>query len=187
MAASSRKFSFPSDKSVTYTNWGRSALQAAFEMDDLAGKSVIMPAFIEQRGLQYLFNRLEITPLFVDIERQSFRMKLESAKQEVSDADAVLLVHPFGLPANVDPWVDLCEDSNLVLIEDCVRALGATHNGKVVGSFGKHAVYALHKVSPVFIGGAIATESAEANEYLSPPKYNSHALYHLLPDNIQHL
>lgn len=185
MGTSSPPSGFPPDKTVTYTNWGRSALQTAFEIDDLVGKSVIMPAFIEQRGLQYLFERLEITPLFVDIDPQSFRMKLESAKQQVSEADAVLLVHPFGLPADVDAWVDLCDDSGLVLIEDCVRALGATHNGQVVGSFGKHAVYALHKVSPVFIGGAIATDAANAHEFLSPPKYNTHALYHLFPDNIQ--
>lgn len=185
MSISSSPPGFPPDKAVTYTNWGRSALQTAFELEDLAGKAVILPAFIEQRALQYLFERLEITPLFVDIDPQSFRMERESAKERVSEADAVLLVHPFGLPADVDAWVDLCDDAGLVLIEDCVRALGATYNGQAVGSFGKHAVYALHKVSPVYIGGAIATDAAGATEHLSPPEYNTHAIYHLLPDNVQ--
>jgi len=153
--------------------------------EELLGGAVMLPAFICQESFEHLFNRLNITPVFVDIDRDTYRMKIEAAKKKIDQTDAVLVIHPFGLPANMGAWSDLCTDNGVVLLEDCARALGAKHEGRVVGSFGAHAFYSLHKVSPISIGGAVATDRENISEYLANPEYDVQTLYHLLPDDVQ--
>lgn len=175
---------FPSG-AVTYTNWGRSAIEAALRMEDLEGSTVMLPGFICQGSFEYLFERLDIDPVFVDIDSETFAIDADLATEKAAAADAAVVVHPFGYPADMSAWQDLCDDYGMSLIEDCVRALGTTYDGQVVGSFGDHAIYSLHKVGPVSIGGAIVTEHGDPTQYLEQSAYDFRAMYHLLPDHIQ--
>lgn len=171
---------FPPEKELTYTNWGRSAIEAAFRADGLGGGTVMLPGFICQKSFTPMFDDLDLTPVLVDIEPGTYQMDPEKAKERIDGVDAVMVVHPFGLPAEMDVWTDLCDDAGITLIEDCVRALGASYDGRVVGSFGDHAVYSLHKVSSVGVGGAVAS-SSNPETHLGDATYDAYALYHSMP------
>lgn len=171
---------FPSDKEITYTNWGRSALEAVFRADDLTGGTVLLPAFICQTSFSRLFERVDLTPVFVDIDPETYEIDPEHAQEHIDQVDAAVVVHPFGFPAQIDVWTDLCAEHDVVLVEDCVRALGAQYNGRVVGDFGDHAVYSLHKTAPVARGGAVASVG-NPRGYLGDPVYDAFSLYHALP------
>lgn len=175
---------FPPDRNVIYTNLGRAAFEAAFRAEGLKGGRIMLPGFICQGSFTSLFDRLDITPVFVDVDPETYHIGLDAARA-VDDVDAVMIIHSFGLPADGPAWKQFCADRGIPLIEDCVRALGAEVGGEPVGSFGEYGIYSLKKVSPVGIGGALVCRDSSPGEYLEPAQYGGHALYHLLPQNLQ--
>ncbi len=77
------------------------------------------------------------TPVFVDIDPQTFNIDVELAARAVTPRTrAILPVHLFGQPADLAPLKELCEAHGLLLIEDCAQSFGATYGGRQTGSFG---------------------------------------------------
>ena len=76
----------PAEKNLVYTNWGRSAVEAALRIDGLEGGSVLLPAFICQESFEGVFERLAIEPIFVDIDPITFHLDLEDAEAKASMA-----------------------------------------------------------------------------------------------------
>jgi len=92
-----------------------------------------------------------------------------AARERAVEADALMLIRAFGLPAEIDFRVEFADEYDLFLIEDCARALGAIYDGGLVGVFGDAAFYSLMKVSPAMKGGAAVLRSDPATVDLSPP------------------
>lgn len=83
------------------------------------------------------------TPVFVDSEAQTWNMDpaaLEEAFAKYPKPKAVLLVHLYGTPAQVEPIRALCDQHGVPLIEDAAESLGATYRGTQTGSFGDLAI-----------------------------------------------
>ena len=76
-------------------------------------------------------------PVFVDIEPDTFNIDVAQVAAAITPATrAVLPVHLFGQPADLEPLVRLCHDHNLLLIEDCAQSCGACYGEKMTGSLG---------------------------------------------------
>ena len=76
-------------------------------------------------------------PVFVDIERDTFNLDTGKIEERITPRTrAILPVHLFGHPAEMDPILDLARAYDLRVIEDCAQAFGAQYKGKKVGSFG---------------------------------------------------
>lgn len=176
---------FPSDREPVYTNWGRTALEVAVELEGLRGGTVMLPAFICQDSFMPLFERLDLTPRFVDVRLPSYHMDIDAASEHIDTVDAVVVVHAFGLPIEMERWVALCDEHDCVLIEDCARALGARVDDRPVGAYGDYAVYSLQKVAPVSKGGVILLPDTEKNPKLQRPTYGVEALYNVLPRDVR--
>lgn len=103
-------------------------------------------------------------PIYVDSERGSYNMDLEQAEQRItSRTKALVLLHTFGIPAKVDVALSLAQRYGLQLIEDCVHALGATYDGKQVGSFGRAAFFSTEETKTITstMGGMAVTDDPE--------------------------
>lgn len=170
---------FPAGRKRVYTNWARTALEAVVERERLHGSEVMLPAFICQDSFMPLFEKLDLTPRFVDVSLPSFHIDIEEAREAIGAVDAVLLVHAFGLPIEMDEWVELREDC--VLVEDCARALGAHAGDRPVGAWGDYALYSLPKVTPVSKGGVLLVPEGEPVPSLQRPSYGIDALYNAFP------
>lgn len=84
-----------------------------------------------------VISQLNAVPVFVDIVPETFNIDPEELKKKITKkTKAVLPVHLFGHPADMDPIVDLCRKYNLRIIEDCAQAFGAEYNDKKVGTIG---------------------------------------------------
>ena len=100
-------------------------------------------------------------PVLVDIEPGSFNLSpaaLEKARTERTAA--VMPVHLYGHPADLDPIVAFCQKYQLKLIEDCSQAHGATYNGRRVGTFGDAAAFSFYptkNLGALGDGGAAVT------------------------------
>ena len=71
-----------------------------------------------------------------------------------------MVQHTFGLSADMDKILEICQEHNLTLIEDCAHSLGATYKGKKTGTFGKVAFFSFSRdkiISSVY-GGMAATD-----------------------------
>ena len=77
------------------------------------------------------------TPVFVDIDPQTFNIDPELARKAITARTrAILPVHLFGQPADLAPLQAMCDAHGLLLIEDCAQSFGATYAGRQTGSWG---------------------------------------------------
>lgn len=77
------------------------------------------------------------TPVLVDIDARTFNIDPIELERLVSPhSKAVLVVHLFGLPVELDSIQAICEQHDLLLLEDCAQSFGAQYNSKQTGAFG---------------------------------------------------
>ncbi len=76
-------------------------------------------------------------PIFVDIDPDYYTIDVNKIEEKITNkTKAIIPVHLFGQPAQMDSIIDICNRHNLFLIEDCAQAHFAEWNGKKVGTFG---------------------------------------------------
>ncbi|MCS7198982.1 MAG: DegT/DnrJ/EryC1/StrS family aminotransferase [Caldimicrobium sp.] len=77
-------------------------------------------------------------PIFLDIDPTNFGPDLDDLKHKITpQTKALILVHMYGYPCEMDDILEVCQKHNIILIEDASHAHGAEYKGKKVGSFGK--------------------------------------------------
>ncbi len=109
------------------------------------------------------------TVRYVDCRLDDYNMDLDQAESLVGPRTrALLLQHTFGIPADLDAARALCDRHGLVLIEDCVHALGATYRGRPVGSHGRVAFFSTEETKTISstMGGMAVTDDPELAEQL---------------------
>lgn len=107
---------------------------------------------------------LNAKPVPVDIDPQTLTMDpVDLARKLTSKSKAVMVVHLFGHPTNMDPINEIASNHNLLVIEDCAEAHGATYKGRKVGSLGNAGCFSFfaNKILTTGEGGMITTDSAE--------------------------
>jgi dTDP-4-amino-4,6-dideoxygalactose transaminase len=107
------------------------------------------------------------TPLLIDIDPvhytmcpEALRLVLEQPPAALPKIRAVIPVHLYGQPADLDRIVPLCRKHQIALIEDCAQAHGAWLHGQRVGSFGDAATFSFYptkNLGALGDGGAVAT------------------------------
>jgi dTDP-4-amino-4,6-dideoxygalactose transaminase len=77
------------------------------------------------------------TPIFVDIDPATFNLDVEKIEAQLTPRTKALLpVHLFGQPCDMEPLLKLAQHYGIRVIEDCAQAIGATYRGQAVGSLG---------------------------------------------------
>jgi len=84
-------------------------------------------------------------PVFVDHEEESFNIDPKKIEQKITRrTKAIVVVHLYGQPADMDPILTICRKHNLILIEDCSQAHFAEYKGRRVGTFGQVATFSFY-------------------------------------------
>ena len=114
--------------------------------------------------------RVGARPVFVDIDQQSFNIDTASIEAAITPRTrAILPVHLFGLPADLDPIMRLAERQKLVVIEDAAQAIGARYKGRsigTIGTFGCFSFFPSKNLGGAGDGGLITTQDAGLAERL---------------------
>jgi len=109
-------------------------------------------------------------PVFVDIEEQSYTMDPELIEEAVTPRTrAIIPVHLFGQPADMDPIMAVAARYGLHVIEDACQAHGATYKGRPAGSLGDAACFSFYpgkNLGAAGEGGAIVTSNGNLAEEL---------------------
>ena len=83
--------------------------------------------------------------VFVDHDEESFNIDPTKIEEKITHrTKAIVVVHLYGQPANMDPIMDIAKRNKLLLIEDCSQSHGAEYNGKKVGSFGNVSTFSFY-------------------------------------------
>lgn len=101
-------------------------------------------------------------PVPVDIEKDTWQMDNKLIESKISDkTKAIMVVHLFGHPVDMDPVIEIAKKYNLKIIEDCAEAHGAEYKGKKVGSLGDIACFSFYsnKIITTGEGGMVVTNS----------------------------
>lgn len=108
-------------------------------------------------------------PVFIDSDYETWNMSpkyLEEALIKYPNAKAVIVVHLYGLAADMDPIVNLCKKYNVTLIEDAAESLGTTYKGKYTGTFGDYGILSFNgnKIITTSGGGMLLSNNQERIE-----------------------
>ena len=123
------------------------------------GDEVILPSFTFIAAANaVLYQRA--TPVFADIDPLSLNITAASIERVITPKTrAIILVHTFGHPADLDPILKLAAHYNLRVIEDACEAIGAEYRGRKIGGFGDLAVFSFYPNKPITTGegGVVVT------------------------------
>ena len=125
------------------------------------------------------------TPIFVDIDPRTYNINPTQIEPKVtSKTKAIIPVHLYGQPAEMEPVLELAKRYNLKIIEDCAQALGAEYKGKKVGSLGDAgclSFFPSKNLGAYGDGGMVVTNDSELAETVRMlGKHGSKTSYHYL-------
>lgn len=108
------------------------------------GDEVILPSLTWSTSLWPLTQR-GLVPVFVDSCPKTLNILPSAIEAAITPkTKAIMAVPVYGNPCDMDAIMDICERHNLTLIEDCCESMGATYDGKAVGSFGRVASFSFY-------------------------------------------
>jgi perosamine synthetase len=145
-------------------NSGRSSLMAILDSLGLEkGSEVLLQAFT-CNAVPNPVIWAGFKPVYVDVNEQTFNIDAEDLRKKITPKSRVVIVqHTFGLPAEMDEIIKICQGNKLFLIEDCAHSLLATYKNKKVGTFGDVSFFSFSRdkvISSVY-GGMVATNNEE--------------------------
>src|SRR3989442_9639532 len=109
----------------------------------------VMPELARVAGLKVVF---------ADVDSATFNLSSTALERAITPATRVVVpTHLYGLPCDMDAVMAIAQQHNLLVIEDCAHSLGATFDGKPVGTFGDSGIFSFQTLKPLnFYVGALA-------------------------------
>lgn len=124
------------------------------------GDEVITPSFsFVASANSILYERAK--PVFVDVDPVTGNIDPSAIESAITErTKAIMPVHAFGQPADMDPILDIARRNQLTIIEDACEAIGAEYKGRKAGTMGQAAVFAFYpnKQMTTGEGGMIVTD-----------------------------
>jgi dTDP-4-amino-4,6-dideoxygalactose transaminase len=106
------------------------------------------------------------TPVFIDSNEETWNLcpkALEEAFEKYPEVKAVIVVHLYGLSANMDKIMEICRRHNVAVIEDAAESLGGYYKGQHTGTFGDYGVFSFNgnKIITTSGGGMLVSNNEE--------------------------
>lgn len=125
------------------------------------GDEVIVPTLTYIASVNAI-SYVGATPVFVDALESSWQMDYDDVKKKITPkTKAILCVHIYGHPCDMDQLLNITKTNNIYLIEDCAEAIGTQYKGKHVGGFGDVSTFSFYgnKTITTGEGGMVCTNS----------------------------
>ena len=162
---------------------GLDALMLALRALDIgAGDEVIVPSntFI---ATALAVTYTDATPIFVEPDIRTYNIAPAGIEEKITaKTKAIMPVHLYGQPCDMDPILAIAEKHGLYVIEDCAQAHGATYKGRVIGSFGHAAGFSFYPGKNLGAlgdaGAAVTNDKVLADKIRALGNYGSDYKYH---------
>ena len=148
---------------IAVTN-GTAALDVGIEALGIGpGDEVILPAFTIISCIGQII-RSGATPVLVDSDPLTWNMNLKQVEEKITEhTKAIMVVHIFGLPVDVEPFLEIAKNKNIKIIEDAAEMHGQTYYEKPCGSFGDISTFSFYsnKLITTGEGGMLVTDDEQ--------------------------
>lgn len=127
------------------------------------GDEVLVPDITWVATAQVV-NYVGATPVFVDIDTDTWCMDPKSAREKITNkTKAIMPVHLYGHPAKMDEIMAIAKEHDLLVVEDAAPSIGAEFNGQRTGSFGDFSAFSFQgaKLAVTGEGGILLTDNEE--------------------------
>lgn len=153
-------------KHALATTNGTQALILALEALGVQGKEVIVPSFTFIASAASII-RAGGRPVFADINPKTYTIDPDDVRRKITDNTvAIMPVHLYGQPANIDEIKEIAEENGLYVVEDACQAHGAEWRGKRAGALGDVAAFSFYPTKNMTTGegGMVTTDNDEIAE-----------------------
>ena len=148
-----------------YTN-GHLALEVAIKGLKLSGEVITTPYTFA--STTHAITRNGLKPIFCDINLENFTMDTKKIESLITDKTAAILpVHVYGTPCDVDEIERIAKKYNLKVVYDAAHAFGVKIDGKGIGKYGDVSMFSFHatKVFHTIEGGALTYNNEEYSKF----------------------
>jgi len=164
-------------------NSGTSALHVAMRLHDIGPGDEVITTPFTFIATSWAISYCGARPVYVDIDDATFNLDPKRIEAAITPrTKAVLPVHLYGQPFDVDAIAAICQKHNLPFVEDAAQAHGAKYKGKTVGGFGSSACFSFYPAKNLGAcgeGGALVTnDPALAARAKSLREHGSTVRYH---------
>lgn len=153
---------------ITVNNGTNALILALRALDFPESSEIIIPSFtIISCALACVYN--DLVPVFVDSEEDTWNIDVTKIQKKISKkTKAIMPVHIYGHPCDMDPISEIAKKNNLVIVEDFAEAIGSEYKGRKCGGFGKIscASFYANKVVTTGEGGMCLTDDQHLAERL---------------------
>jgi len=151
-----QKFAQFLGRDVVCVNSGTSALHLTLlAISKRKKRKILIPTFTCSALLNASFY-VGLQPVICDVNLYDFSLDIEDVKRKIAhDVNCLILVHPFGIPVDVKPFLEL----DVPVVEDCAHTLGAYIKNKMVGTLTQVSIFSFYatKFLTTSQGGAISS------------------------------
>lgn len=151
-------------KHSTAVSNGTVALHLALEGLGIGpGDEVLVPSFTyiaSVNAIQYT----SATPVFIDSDPKTWQLDWQDAKRKITPkTKAIMVVHLYGYPCDMENIIKLAKEKNLLVIEDCAEAFGSRLGSKHCGTFGDVATFSFfgNKTITTGEGGMVSSNDPD--------------------------
>ncbi|SFG17346.1 perosamine synthetase [Halopelagius inordinatus] len=152
------------------TSSGTSALHLSLVAADIGpGDEVIVPD-LTWIACGNVVEFCGADPVFVDVTAETFTLDPQAVKDAITDSTAAIMpVHLYGHPSNMEPLLDIADEHDLFVVEDAAEAHGAEYRGSPVGSIGDVGCFSFYgnKILTTGQGGMITTDDDELADLIT--------------------
>ena len=164
---------FNNTKKVAALKSGTSAIHLAMILSGVVSKDIVLcqSATFSASATPIVYQGA--IPVFIDSEKDTWNMcplALEEAIKDLISKEkkpkAIIVVHLYGMPANMTQIVAIANRYKITLIEDAAEALGSTYEGQKCGTFGDYGILSFNenKIITTSGGGALVCKTEEAKQ-----------------------
>jgi dTDP-4-amino-4,6-dideoxygalactose transaminase len=161
---------------------GTEALHLALAAMDIGPGDEVITQANTYVATSFAINYRSAKPVFVDVEPRFSNMNPGLIEAQINERTrAIIPVHIYGHPVDMDPIMELAEKYNLWVLEDASHAHGATYKGKRTGSLGHAAAFSFYpsKVLGAYgDAGAIVTDDDDLNQRIRVLRYMGQEVKH---------
>lgn len=145
-------------------NSGTSALHVAMILLGVGRDDEVITTPCTFVATSWAISYVGAKPVYVDVDDATFNLKTDLVERAITPrTKAILPVHLYGHPVDLDPLLKICRKHNLPLVEDACQAHAAKYKGKIVGTFGSISCFSFYpgkNLGAYGEGGALVTNNA---------------------------
>ena len=145
-------------------NSGTSALHVALKLLDIGPGDEVITTPATFVATSWAISYVGAKPVYVDTDDATFNLDPKNVERAITPrTKAIMPVHLYGHPVDLDPLLAICRERKLALVEDAAQAHGAKYKGKTIGTFGTVAGFSFYpgkNLGAYGEGGALMTNNA---------------------------